>query len=120
MTGVSQFQQSTGTKTLILGWWTEGSVFAGFDVRKHSAPLGFSPSLQIRKHSLELAAESGFAPSDKGNQEIAIAFRPDFFASTRATWKPCTTSASPHRTLPPSKPLRRNRRSTRQSSAHES
>jgi putative restriction endonuclease len=80
VTGVGQFQQPTGTKTLILGWWTEGSVFAGFDVRKHSAPLGFSPSLQIRKHSLELAAESGFAPSDKGNQEIAIAFRPDFFA----------------------------------------
>jgi len=80
VTGVSQFQQLPDTKTLILGWWAEGGVFAGYDVRKHSAPLGFSPSLQIRRGALELAAQTGFAPSDKGNQEIAIAFRPDFFA----------------------------------------
>jgi putative restriction endonuclease len=80
VTGVSQFQQQPDTKTLILGWWAEAAVFSGFDIRKHRAPLGFSPSLQIRKQSLELAAETGFAPSDKGNQEIAIAFRPDFFA----------------------------------------
>jgi putative restriction endonuclease len=79
VTGVSQFRQETGTKTLILGWWAAGGVFAGFDIRKHNAPLGFSPSLQIRRQSLELAGQTGFAPSDKGNQEIAIAFRPDFF-----------------------------------------
>jgi len=79
VTGVSLFEQQPDTKTLILGWWTEAAVFAGFDVRKHRAPLGWSPSFQIRKHSLELAAETGFAPSDKGNEEIAIAFRPDFF-----------------------------------------
>lgn len=80
VTGVGQFQQLPNTKTLILGWWAEAGVFAGFDIRKHSAPLGFSPSLQIRRGALELAAQTGFAPSDKGNQEIAIAFRPDFFA----------------------------------------
>ena len=82
ITGVdqNQFQQMLGTKTLILGWWAESSVFAGFDVRKHSGPLGSSPSIQIRQGALELAAQTGFAPSDKENQEIAIAFRPDFFA----------------------------------------
>lgn len=79
VTGVAQFTQSPGVETLILGWWAEGRVFAGFDARKHTAPLGFSPSLQIRRGALELAARNGFAPSDKGNQEIAIAFRPDFF-----------------------------------------
>jgi putative restriction endonuclease len=80
ITGVTQFEQTAVTKTLILGWWEEGGVFAGFDVRKHGAALGFSPSFQIRRGALELAAQTGFAPSDKGNQEIAIAFRPDFFA----------------------------------------
>jgi putative restriction endonuclease len=80
VTGVHQFEQQPGVKTTILGWWAEVGVFAGFDVRKHGAPLGFSPSLQIRRGALELAAQTGFAPSDKGNQEIAIAFRPDFFA----------------------------------------
>ncbi|OQA47499.1 MAG: hypothetical protein BWY52_00099 [Chloroflexi bacterium ADurb.Bin325] len=80
ITGVAQFEQTSGVKTLILGWWAAGGVFAGYDVRKHSGSLGFSPSLQIRRGALELAAQTGFAPSDKGNQEIAIAFRPDFFA----------------------------------------
>jgi len=79
VTGVTQFEQQPGAKTLVLGWWATGGVFAGFDVRKHSGPLGFSPSLQIRRGALELAAQNGFAPADKGNQEIAIAFRPDFF-----------------------------------------
>ncbi len=80
VTGISQFHQLPGAKSLILGWWSAGNVFAGFDFRKHNAPLGFSPSLQIRRQSLELAAQNGFAASDKGNQEIAIAFRPDFLA----------------------------------------
>ncbi|MCX6030025.1 MAG: HNH endonuclease [Chloroflexi bacterium] len=79
VTGTNHFQQQPGVKTLVLGWWQEIGVFAGFDVRKHSGVLGFSPSLQIRKPSLEQAAQTGFAPYDKGNQEIAIAFRPDFF-----------------------------------------
>ena len=56
VTGVHQFEQQPGEKTIILGWWAEAGVFAGFDVRKHSAPLGFSPSLQIRRGALELAA----------------------------------------------------------------
>ncbi len=80
VTGVTRFEKAPGYKTLVLGWWARGGVFAGYDVRKHSAALGFSPSLQIRRGALELAAQTGFAPSDKGNQEIAIAFRPDFFA----------------------------------------
>lgn len=80
VTGVSRFEQTADARTLVLGWWQEGGVFAGFDARKHAAPLGFSPSLQIRRGALELAAQTGFAPSDKGNGEIAIAFRPDFFA----------------------------------------
>lgn len=78
VTGTNHFEQEAGTRTLVLGWWQEGGVFAGFDVRRHSGTLGFSPSLQIRRGCLEKAADSGFWPCNKGNQELAIAFRPDF------------------------------------------
>ncbi len=78
ITGVAQFEQQPEEKTLILGWWKEGGVFAGFDIRKHFSKLGRSPSIQIRKEFLQQAYINGFSPCDKGNQEIAIAFRPDF------------------------------------------
>src|SRR5690606_5031156 len=54
-------------------------VFAGWDVAKHLGAPGYSASFQIRRENLEQAAISGFSPCDKGNEEIAIAFRPDFF-----------------------------------------
>lgn len=76
---VPRFEPEEGWQVLILGWWEDGQVFAGFDYRKHSGNLGKSASLQIRQEALESAAINGFAPSDKGNQEIAIAFRPEFF-----------------------------------------
>jgi putative restriction endonuclease len=79
ITGIESFRQNPGFKTLILGWWDEAEVFAGFDVRKHLGTLGRSPSIQIREEYLRTAYQNGFAPCDKGNQEIAIAFRPDFF-----------------------------------------
>jgi len=79
ITGVNRFDVDQGEKTLILGWWEEVGVFAGFDVRKHLGLLGLSPSIQIREQALHQAYLNGFAPCDKGNKEIAIAFRPDFF-----------------------------------------
>lgn len=79
ITGTNQFEISPGIKTLVLGWWSEIGVFAGFDVRKHNGILGFSPSIQIREESLRQAYINGFAPCSKENREIAIAFRPDFF-----------------------------------------
>lgn len=79
ITGTDHFDVSAGEKTLILGWWKEAEVFAGFDVRKRLGKLGFSPSIQIREESLREAYVNGFSPCDKGNKEIAVAFRPDFF-----------------------------------------
>lgn len=78
ITGVSRFEPEQGGKTLILGWWDEAGVFAGFDYRRHSGLLGASPSMQIREQFLREAYEHGFSPCNKGNREIAIAFRPDF------------------------------------------
>lgn len=74
---VPYFEPEQGWQVLILGWWDEGQVFAGFDYRKHSGEIGFSSSFQIKLDALEKAAINGFAPSDKGNKEIAVAFRPD-------------------------------------------
>ena len=79
ITGVNHFESEPGGKTLILGWWDEGEVFAGFDHRRHTGPLGASPSMQIRRQYLREAYERGFSPCPKGNEEIAVAFRPGFF-----------------------------------------
>lgn len=79
ITGVNHFEQNTGEITLILGWWGEVGVFAGFDYNKHIGKLGFSPSIQIREEFLRNALINGFSPCDKGNDEIALAFRTDFF-----------------------------------------
>ncbi|HEX8684701.1 MAG TPA: HNH endonuclease [Ardenticatenaceae bacterium] len=78
ITGITSFYQVPGERTLILGWYDDLDVFAGFDVRRHRGVLGKSPSIQIRRDCLQTAYTSEFAPCDKGNQEIAIAFRPDF------------------------------------------
>ena len=74
-----QLEQETGYKTLILGYYEALQVFAGFDLSKHIGAPGYSASFQIKVENLEKAAISGFSPCDKGNGEIAIAFRPDFF-----------------------------------------
>jgi len=78
ITGIDHFEPEIQGKTLILGWWDEAEVFAGFDFRKHSGRLGYSPSIQIRERYLREAYLQGFAPCYKENQEVAIAFRPDF------------------------------------------
>jgi len=67
-------------KTLILGWSEEFEIFAGFDFFKHPAPK-YSASLQIRKEYLLEAYKTGMSFQNKGNDEIAVAFRPDFFVS---------------------------------------
>jgi putative restriction endonuclease len=81
ITGTDHFEQLKGEKTLILGWWGSVGVFAGFDYHKHTGQLGSSPSIQIREEFLRKALLNGFSPCDKGNNEIAIAFQPDFFVS---------------------------------------
>ena len=70
ITGVSRFEPLQGGKTLILGYWKDEDVFAGFDVRKHLGILGSSPSIQIRKDALHKASTNGFEPCDKGNKEV--------------------------------------------------
>ncbi len=80
-TGVQEFIPEIGGKTLILGWWDEVGIFAGFNFTKHNGALGASPSMQIFEEALRAAHLSGFALHNKGNGELAIAFRPDFMGS---------------------------------------
>jgi putative restriction endonuclease len=82
VTGVDTFRIEEGAKTLVLGWSEGDRMFAGFDVTKHLIPMtGRSPSFQIRRETLTAATANGFSLQTRGNQEIAIAFRPDFFST---------------------------------------
>lgn len=63
--------------TLLLGYEPNIKCFAGFDLRKHRTFSTKSPSIQINFNILRTAVRDGFAFSRKGNDEIAVAFRPD-------------------------------------------
>ena len=81
VTGLNRFEPETDGKTLILGWWDNVGVFAGFDYNQHDGVLGASPSIQLREDALHNAVVDGFAPHNKGNRELAIAFRADFLGT---------------------------------------
>ena len=77
----SPLQLNPNGPTLLLGYEVERDCFAGFDIRKHQTFTAGSPSIQIRIGVLEAAERNGLAFSErKGNDEIAIGFRPDYFA----------------------------------------
>lgn len=63
--------------TLLLGYEPNTGCFAGFDLRKHRRFSTQSPSIQISISALREAVRDGFAFTRKGNDEIAVAFRPD-------------------------------------------
>lgn len=77
---VDKIEKELGFITLILGYWKDVDVFAGFDFNKHKGIPGYSASLQIKEENLREAYINGFSACDKGNKELAIAFKPDFFS----------------------------------------
>jgi putative restriction endonuclease len=87
ITGVSDFQKTTGYKTLILGWYDEAKVFAGWDIRQHLGPVSSSPSMQISISALEQAEKTGFAFYVNQKGETAISVRPDFLGTYISFWK---------------------------------
>lgn len=76
--GVTRFNTANVDRTVVLGWWEDIGVFAGFDVSKHLETLGSSPSLQIHEETLRQAAVGRVATYRKSNEEIAVAFVPSF------------------------------------------
>src|ERR1700677_1660601 len=80
--GVDRFTIESGAKTLVLGFSEAEQMFAGFDVTKHRISMsGRSPSFQIRRETLQHAKATEFYPQPRQNNEIAIAFSPEFFAT---------------------------------------
>lgn len=78
LTSVSPpLQENPDGPTLLLGYEPSTCCFAGFDLRKHRTFSMQSPSIQININALREAIRDGFAFARKGNDEIAIAFRPD-------------------------------------------
>jgi putative restriction endonuclease len=63
--------------TLLIGYEPNIKCFAGFDLRKHKTFSTQSPSIQININNLREAERDGFSFQRKGNDEIAVAFRPD-------------------------------------------
>lgn len=76
---VERFVVEPEFQTLVLGWWKDVEVFAGFDVRKHLGQLGDNDSIQVSRDALQTAAANGLATHLRQNQEIVIAFRPELF-----------------------------------------
>jgi putative restriction endonuclease len=81
ITGVTAFQPENNARNLILGWWEDVSVFAGWDIRQHVGVLGASPSMQVSEGALRQSQLTGFAPYVNRKGETAIAFRPDFIST---------------------------------------
>ena len=78
LTGVAPpLPQNPDGPTLLLGYEPETRCFAGFDLRKHRTFSTQSPSIQISILTLREAVRDGFAFTQKGNDEIAVGFRPD-------------------------------------------
>lgn len=81
VTGVSRLDTSGVSRTLVLGWWEDGEVFAAWDALKHRGQLGASPSLQVNQDCLRRASLDQVSSQEKGNREIVVAFAPAFLAT---------------------------------------
>ena len=67
----------TGGPTVLIGYEPNLQCFAGFDLSKHKRFSPNSPSIQIPITTLHKALQDGLSFAIKGNNEIAIGFRPD-------------------------------------------
>ncbi len=83
VTGVpgNTFLSEPGGKTLILGWWPNHEVFAGFDYRRHRSQLGSSPSFQVGRDALQDAVTNRMGTHRKSTGELVIAFQPEFIGT---------------------------------------
>ncbi len=63
--------------TVLLGYYQDLGVFAGFDLKQHKNFTVGSPSVQISIDTINDALQQGLAFSVKENNEIAVGIRPD-------------------------------------------
>jgi len=84
ITSVRRFERNAGEKTLILGWWKKGEIFAGWDFNEYKNKIyraKASDSAQIKEDNLRKALINGFSPYRTKNDAIAVAFTGDFFVN---------------------------------------
>jgi putative restriction endonuclease len=67
-----------GEVTLLLGWHDGYGVFAGWDITKHNHQDSKSPSAQVKEDALANAHGHAFSIHRRHNEEIVVAFRPEF------------------------------------------
>jgi putative restriction endonuclease len=77
LTGVVP-ERAPGEITLLLGWHEGYEVFVGFDISKHAGQASSSPSIQVRENALLNAHNRSFSVHERGNREVAVAFRAEF------------------------------------------
>lgn len=84
ITGVDRIDITPPLKTLLLGWDKRYKVFVGYNAVRYTT-FGFSPSLQVKEGTLELASKEGIGIQPKewdevGDvKEVVVAFRPELF-----------------------------------------
>ena len=83
VTGVPRniFLFSPDSKTLILGWWPNHEILAGFDYRRHRSQLGSSPSFQVGRDALQDAVTNRVGTHRKSTGELVITFQPEFLGT---------------------------------------
>ena len=80
MTSVSSpLQFNPNGYTVLLGYFPDLGLFAGFDLQRHHIFTTGSPSVQINISAFHDALQNGFGFSTKDNREIAVGIRPDQF-----------------------------------------
>lgn len=63
--------------TVLMGYYPDLRMFAGFDLSKHKTFTAGSPSVQIDIGALHGALQTGLSFHRKSNDEIAVGIRPD-------------------------------------------
>lgn len=91
MTSVtSPLEENPNGYTVLMGYYPDLKMFAGFDLNKHRVFTTGSPSVQIDISAIHNALQNGLSFTTKENDEIAIGVRPDQFLNY------CTNSAPLH------------------------
>ena len=67
-----------GEITLLLGWHDGYGIFVGWDISKHNGQASKSPSAQVKEDALANAHGHAFSIHHRSNEEIVVAFRPEF------------------------------------------
>jgi putative restriction endonuclease len=80
MTSVtSPLEENSQGYTVLMGYYPDLKMFAGFDITKHKVFTTGSPSVQIAISAIHNALQNGLSFVTKENDEIAIGVRPDQF-----------------------------------------